>query len=62
MVELANRSIDLMDELRSSGATFAMNQRGYLYVTADAAKSNFSGNLTRAEAGTATCSANPPSR
>jgi glycine/D-amino acid oxidase-like deaminating enzyme len=37
MVELANRSIDLMADLRSSGATFAMNQRGYLYVTADAA-------------------------
>jgi sarcosine oxidase, subunit beta len=37
MVALADRSIDLMDDLKSSGASFAMNRRGYLYVTADAA-------------------------
>lgn len=35
MVELASRSIDLMEALVEDGATFAMNQRGYLFVTAD---------------------------
>jgi glycine/D-amino acid oxidase-like deaminating enzyme len=39
MLALMNRSIDLMDDLaRASGNAFHMNRRGYLYVTADAAK------------------------
>jgi sarcosine oxidase, subunit beta len=37
MVELAGRSIDLMEALLEDGATFAMHRRGYLYVTADPA-------------------------
>lgn len=37
MVELASRSIDLMEALLADGAAFAMHQRGYLYVTADPA-------------------------
>ncbi len=35
MVALASRSIDLMERLRSSSPGFAMNRRGYLYVTGD---------------------------
>ncbi len=35
MVTLANRSIELAEGLLAAGATFAMNRRGYLYVTAD---------------------------
>ncbi|MEO8571095.1 MAG: FAD-binding oxidoreductase [Chloroflexota bacterium] len=35
MVALADRSIALTDDLLASGAMFAMNRRGYLYVTAD---------------------------
>ena len=38
MVELCNRSIDLMEQLaRDSDNRFALNRRGYLYVTADPA-------------------------
>lgn len=37
MVELAERSIALMHALLADGATFAMNDRGYLYVTLDQA-------------------------
>ncbi|MEO8469489.1 MAG: FAD-binding oxidoreductase [Chloroflexota bacterium] len=37
MVELAERSITLMRGLLSDGAFFAMNDRGYLYVTLDEA-------------------------
>lgn len=37
MVALARRSIDLMERLREAGASFAMNRRGYLYVTTDPA-------------------------
>ena len=37
MVALADRSIGLTEGLLAAGATFAMNRRGYLYVTADAA-------------------------
>jgi glycine/D-amino acid oxidase-like deaminating enzyme len=33
MVELASRSIQLMNALRKSGAPFTMNRRGYLYVS-----------------------------
>ncbi len=39
MVALMNRSIDLLEELaRESGNVFRMNRRGYLFVTADAAR------------------------
>ncbi|MGH2465483.1 MAG: NAD(P)/FAD-dependent oxidoreductase, partial [Candidatus Limnocylindrales bacterium] len=37
MVELAERSIDLLEALVDRGPGFAMNRRGYLYVTADPA-------------------------
>jgi glycine/D-amino acid oxidase-like deaminating enzyme len=38
MVDLMNRSIDLMEEIESrSGGALAMNRRGYLYVTGDPA-------------------------
>jgi glycine/D-amino acid oxidase-like deaminating enzyme len=36
MVALAGRSIALTEGLLTAGAAFAMNRRGYLYVTADA--------------------------
>ncbi len=35
MVALADRSIALTEDLLASGAMFAMNRRGYLYVTGD---------------------------
>jgi glycine/D-amino acid oxidase-like deaminating enzyme len=36
MIELMNRSIDLLEELaRESGNVFRLNRRGYLYATAD---------------------------
>jgi sarcosine oxidase, subunit beta len=39
MLNLMNRSIDLMEELADeSGNTFRMNRRGYLYATADDSK------------------------
>jgi glycine/D-amino acid oxidase-like deaminating enzyme len=37
MVALADRSIALTEGLLAAGASFAMNRRGYLYVTADPA-------------------------
>jgi glycine/D-amino acid oxidase-like deaminating enzyme len=37
MVALADSSIALTEDLLSGGASFAMNRRGYLYVTADPA-------------------------
>ncbi len=37
MVQLMNRSIDLLEDFeRQSGGSFGMNRRGYLFVTADA--------------------------
>ena len=40
MVALMNRSIDLLEELaRESGNVFRMNRRGYLFATADPARS-----------------------
>src|SRR5712664_2621957 len=39
MVQLMNRSIDLLEELaRESGNLFRMNRRGYLFATADPAR------------------------
>src|SRR5439155_1074717 len=39
MVQLMNRSIDLLEELaRESGNLFRMNRRGYLFATADPAQ------------------------
>jgi glycine/D-amino acid oxidase-like deaminating enzyme len=39
MVDLTNRSIDLMEEMaRESGNVFHLSRRGYLFVTADAAR------------------------
>jgi glycine/D-amino acid oxidase-like deaminating enzyme len=37
MVALADRSIELTEGLLAAGATFAMDRRGYLFVTADPA-------------------------
>jgi glycine/D-amino acid oxidase-like deaminating enzyme len=38
MARLAERSIRIMEDLRDAGAAFAMDRRGYLYVTADPAR------------------------
>src|SRR5689334_12405034 len=39
MLDLMNRSVDLMESLaEESGNIFRMNRRGYLYVTADETK------------------------
>jgi glycine/D-amino acid oxidase-like deaminating enzyme len=51
MAALADRSIRLMEELRADAADFAMDRRGYLYVTAD---------KTRAAQLRAQVSARPP--
>lgn len=40
MTDLVDRSIMLMEMLRSGGEGFGMDRRGYLYVTADAARAD----------------------